>query len=449
MLRSAPLVLVALLAALPASADRVKYLPEPKTAYAAFVSTIAAARSSIDLATFIFEPCEPSVQVLLETLAARARDGVRVRLLLDNVTQKSAPKNAMLAYLREAGAEIRFYNPYELNMRMHIKFLVVDGRRLVTGGRNLSDRYFAYSSELNYIDRDVLVEGAAAARAVDSFEELWTSWGAVRASASGSFAGWTRACGDVARRTDDVRADIRAVGPGLLAAVPERECADVEFVTDDPDFGDPSNGDPDHNGPYMTPMRLEKKRTSKAILEFLRGTRSKLEAENWVYLPLDLLSDELANLRRREVPVDIITNADLEDGPAFFREAMDYAVDVMASRHAVGSQTVNRISSRGAMTAAHDLTPAGARFFLHGKVFLRDGRDVAVGSFNLDSRSYSTNLESTVIVRDCPLLAADVHAPYARLQATYADDVRTNRVPPKKQPGFGAKLFAMMSLIFL
>src|SRR4029450_404792 len=62
---------------------------------------------------------------------------------------------------------------WRMNQRMHNKVLVVDGRIAVVGGRNVGDSYFDMDPEFDYLDRDALVIGPAAAEADRSFEQYW------------------------------------------------------------------------------------------------------------------------------------------------------------------------------------------------------------------------------------------------------------------------------------
>ena len=46
---------------------------------------------------------------------------------------------------------------------MHNKTFIVDGKVVITGGRNIADEYFDYDHEYNFRDRDVLLMGKASA----------------------------------------------------------------------------------------------------------------------------------------------------------------------------------------------------------------------------------------------------------------------------------------------
>jgi len=155
---------------------------------------LRSARHSIDLQTYIFDE-DDAAHLVLDELLAAARRGVKVRVLID---QLSALRNVdTLAALAGAhiNVELRVYNPLfqrarinypqyllaaaccwkRLNQRMHSKLLLVDGAIGVTGGRNYQDDYYDWDAEYNFRDRDVLIAGPVANEMTANFEAFWTS----------------------------------------------------------------------------------------------------------------------------------------------------------------------------------------------------------------------------------------------------------------------------------
>jgi cardiolipin synthase len=109
------------------------------------------ARESIDICTFILGR-GPIGQRVIDTLCAKARAGVRVRLLLDGMGSLMAGRPD-LQPLRKAGVSVVLFVPPlhsplkgRTNLRNHRKMLIVDAaresRRLWSGGRNLAAEYF-------------------------------------------------------------------------------------------------------------------------------------------------------------------------------------------------------------------------------------------------------------------------------------------------------------------
>jgi cardiolipin synthase A/B len=101
-----------------------------------YLSALFAARERVDIATPYFIPDTP----MLETLIARAKSGIRIRMLLpsaetDNPWGRWSGQNHYQV-LMDAGVEIYEFQP----TFMHGKFVVVDGRWSIIGSANLNSR---------------------------------------------------------------------------------------------------------------------------------------------------------------------------------------------------------------------------------------------------------------------------------------------------------------------
>mgnify|MGYP001225182616 CR=1 FL=1 len=175
-------------------APRLQLLDENQDAWVARWRLLASARHRIDMASFIVRRDEYGL-AFLGHLLARARDGVRVRVLVDAQGTHMARSFLDEDYLDElvaAGVEARVYRPLperflqaliELDPASavaseHDKLLLVDGRWGLIGGRNVAKEYFAdpASHPQAFLDADLLVEGPAAVRALtQAFEVEWTS----------------------------------------------------------------------------------------------------------------------------------------------------------------------------------------------------------------------------------------------------------------------------------
>lgn len=158
------------------------------------IHLIRAARESIDLQTYIYDE-DDSGRLVLRELVAAARRGVKVRVLMDQLTaMKSVHTLASLAGAH-ANFEARVYNPVfgkgqlswtdyvmatlfrfrMLNQRMHNKLLLVDGRLGITGGRNYQDDYYDWDAEYDFRDRDVSLSGPVAREMGANFDAFWAS----------------------------------------------------------------------------------------------------------------------------------------------------------------------------------------------------------------------------------------------------------------------------------
>ena len=158
------------------------------------INLLRAARTRIDLQTYIFDE-DDAGRLALEELLAAARRGVQVRVLIDQLSAlKKVDTLAALAGVHR-NFEVRIYNPVlgrarinypqyllaaaccwrRLNQRMHSKLLVIDGEVAITGGRNYQDDYYDWSDEYNFRDRDLLLAGPEVAAMQANFDTFWDS----------------------------------------------------------------------------------------------------------------------------------------------------------------------------------------------------------------------------------------------------------------------------------
>jgi cardiolipin synthase len=160
-------------------ADKIDWLDDGVHAYEAFLSEILAARKSIRIATFLLRD-DATGLAIVEALARRARDGVEVRLLLDDFLRFEAPRNA-LARLRAAGGRVESFMPLvhipfrgQANLRNHRKLAIFDGSRAITGGMNLANHYMGQAADPSrWRDLSILLSGQGVATLDGIFRADW------------------------------------------------------------------------------------------------------------------------------------------------------------------------------------------------------------------------------------------------------------------------------------
>ena len=156
------------------------------------INLIRSATTSIDLQTYIFAEDDVGHLVIDELLGA-ARRGVRVRVLIDQLSALERVDTLAALAGAHANFSIRIYNPVlsrartnypqyllaaaccwrKLNQRMHTKLLLIDGAVGITGGRNYADDYYDWDNDYNFRDRDVLVAGPVARNMAENFDAFW------------------------------------------------------------------------------------------------------------------------------------------------------------------------------------------------------------------------------------------------------------------------------------
>jgi cardiolipin synthase len=152
-------------------------------AHDALMRTIEGAQSTLDLCTFILGRDGPGQRVV-DRLAAKAEQGVRVRLLLDGMGSLMQRPPNLHRLIRAGGEFVRFVPPLHspirgrTNLRDHRKMLIADAglptARLWCGGRNLAAEYFMGSPEqAPWRDLSFDLGGALVQQASDLFDHDW------------------------------------------------------------------------------------------------------------------------------------------------------------------------------------------------------------------------------------------------------------------------------------
>ncbi len=157
-------------------------------AFAARVLLAEAADRTIDVQYYLYHN-DVTGRILTYRLLRAADRGVRVRLLLDDMTTKGI--DTPLATLdAHPNIEVRIVNPYAnrgfrgletltrfdaVTRRMHNKSFTVDNLITVVGGRNIGDEYFGTHENVNFGDLDVLALGPVASEVGQQFDLYWNS----------------------------------------------------------------------------------------------------------------------------------------------------------------------------------------------------------------------------------------------------------------------------------
>lgn len=167
----------------PSSATRIDLLLDGGRKYPRLLDDIAAAEREIHAEYYIYEP-DGSGGAMRDALLAAAKRGVKVRLLLDAVGSKRAPRKFFQA-LVDAGGELAWFHPMRygnafkfwkrpwLNLRTHRKIVVIDGHIAYTGGINITDAQDERLRDDAYRDVHLRMEGNVVRELQQVFVEDW------------------------------------------------------------------------------------------------------------------------------------------------------------------------------------------------------------------------------------------------------------------------------------
>ena len=139
---------------------------------------IAAAKETIHYETYVWWTGDICRQVA-EAFAARARDGLEVRLMLDAVGSFKMDKR-LLELMKDAGVKVTRYHPIriidlgQLNKRTHRKLAIFDGRTAFVFGHGISHEWTGNGQgKENWRDTGVRLRGPIVNAAQSCFAQHW------------------------------------------------------------------------------------------------------------------------------------------------------------------------------------------------------------------------------------------------------------------------------------
>lgn len=136
------------------------------------ITLIDSATTSLKMCFYMFQ-ADHSGTIVRGALIRAAQRGVQVHLIID-AFGSDAPQSFMDPIIRAGGKVSVFQSRWNVRylIRNHQKFVITDDERVITGGFNVSDHYFATPKENGWCDLGVALEGAAVGRFVEWFAEL-------------------------------------------------------------------------------------------------------------------------------------------------------------------------------------------------------------------------------------------------------------------------------------
>nr|WP_246505771.1 cardiolipin synthase [Coralloluteibacterium stylophorae] len=164
----------------PSTCTGVEFLVGGARTFDVLLEAIASAEHHVHLEYYIFEP-DGTGTMVRDALIAKARAGVRVRLLLDGMGSAGLGRR-FLKPMREAGVQLAWFHSLRhgrirrrprINMRTHRKIAVIDGCIGFTGGINICDEGNERRSSAAYHDLHVRLHGEAVRWLQQAFMEDW------------------------------------------------------------------------------------------------------------------------------------------------------------------------------------------------------------------------------------------------------------------------------------
>lgn len=314
---------------------KVRALQNGDEIFPPMLAAIRGAKVSITFETYIYWSGDIA-RAFADALAERAREGVKVHVLLDWVGSAKMDDN-LLAVMTQAGVQVqRFHPPHwsnlgRMNNRTHRKLLVIDGRVGFTGGVGVAPQWTGHAQDPeHWRDTHFQIEGPVVAQMQSVFID-----------------NWIKVTGDVLHGPDYF--------PALVPAGP----ATAQMFSSSPSGGSES-------------MQL------MYLLAVTAASRS-IDLSAAYFVPDELTLQALQDALKRGVRLRIVVPGKHIDSDAVRN----------ASRAMWGP-----LLGAGAIIAEYGPT------MYHCKVMIVDGLLTSVGSTNFDNRSFRLNDEATLNIVD-------------------------------------------------
>jgi len=309
------------------------------------LAAIRAAKVSITFETYIYWSGDIGRE-FAGALAERARQGVKVHVLLDWVGSAKMD-DGLVAAMANAGVQVRRFHPPHwshlgrLNNRTHRKLLIVDGRFGFTGGVGVAPQWTGRAQDpAHWRDTHFEVEGPVVAQMQSVFID-----------------NWIKVTGEVLHGADYFPA-LAASGPGA-----------AQMFSSSPSGGSES-------------MQL------MYLLAVTAASRS-IDLSAAYFVPDTLTLQALVDALKRGVKLRIVVPGKHIDSDAV---------------RGASRATWGPLLSAGATIAEYGPT------MYHCKVMVVDGLLTSVGSTNFDNRSFRLNDEATLNIVDKAFASAQTTA---------------------------------------
>ncbi|MBO7263881.1 MAG: phosphatidylserine/phosphatidylglycerophosphate/cardiolipin synthase family protein [Alistipes sp.] len=135
-------------------------LTSPQEIFTTLIKELQHARESIDMEFYIFLG-DRIGNTITSLLRRKARQGVRVRLVVDGYGSRKMPRKMRQALTQE-GVQLRVAHTFS-HCRNHRKMVIIDQRTALVGGINIADRYVVGNELGVWYDAVLRIGGVAVA----------------------------------------------------------------------------------------------------------------------------------------------------------------------------------------------------------------------------------------------------------------------------------------------
>ncbi len=159
--------------------DSVELIYDGKEMFDRLCRDIREAKYTIKLCYFIVKD-DFVGQKLIDLLTEKAKEGVKVRLLIDALGSRSIGNSDLKEFKRAGGRYAYFFKPrirhlyFRINYRNHRKLAIIDNKIGYIGGFNIAKEYLGYKKRFGYWrDTQLIIKGNALTALNERFYMDW------------------------------------------------------------------------------------------------------------------------------------------------------------------------------------------------------------------------------------------------------------------------------------
>lgn len=317
--------------------NHVDIFTDGRKKFQALFEDIRNAKDSIHLVYYIFRNDRLGHE-LIELLSQKAREGVKVRLLYDDMGSRMLFRRKFFRPLIEAGGEVASFFPARIplinlrvNFRNHRKLAIIDGRVGYIGGFNVGDEYLGLNKKFGYWrDTHLRIAGSA-----------------VYAMQTRFILDWNQAS------PHDVKNEER-----YFPVIPPQGETDIQIVSSGPDS--------------------EWEQIKNSYIKMINSAKKYIYLQTPYFIPDDSLLNALTLAALSGVDVRIM----IPNKP-------DHMFVYWATLSNIG-----QLLKTGVKVYIYQ------KGFIHAKMIVVDGKIASVGTANIDVRSFRLNFEVNAVLYD-------------------------------------------------
>lgn len=318
--------------------DSVEIITDGKEMFERLCSDIENAKYTIKLCYYIVKD-DFVGRRLIELLTRKAKEGVRVRLLMDALGSRSIGYTDLRAFKKAGGSYAFFFKPFirhlyfRINYRNHRKLAIIDNETGYIGGFNIAKEYLGYKKKFGYWrDTQLIIKGNALATLNERF-----------------YMDWRYASKE---DIDLIDQSVRYAYKPVTGDIP------VQIVSCGPES--------------------EKEEIKMAFMKMITNARKNIYIQTPYLVPDEPMMESLRMAARSGIDVRIMIPC-MPDHPFVYRTTLYNA---------------GRLIKEGARIYIYE------NGFMHAKTLSIDGEVCTVGSANFDNRSFKLNFESNAFIYD-------------------------------------------------